>query len=340
MTKDVVIIAEAGVNHNAELETAKEMIIVAKQAGADYVKFQTEIPDLVVSFFAPKAGYQIANTSANESQLDMCRALALPFDDFRTLKTCCDENGISFLSSPFDLPSVDFLNMLEMDFWKIPSGEITNLPYLRRIAATKKPVVLSSGMSTLEEIEVAIEVLLRGGVPAIDDIIVLHCNTQYPTPIADVNLLAMVAMRDKLGVKVGYSDHTSGIEISIAAAALGANVIEKHFTLDRTLPGPDHKASLEPDELFTMVQAVRNVSLALGDGRKRVTKSERPNLSVARKSIVAMRAIAAGELLHEDNLAVKRPGDGISPMRWDDILGRRAHRDYAADELLDGSEMD
>lgn len=332
--KKTIIIAEAGVNHNGNYEMALKMIDEAKAAGADYVKFQTAKPELVISTFAPKAEYQKETTGNGESQLEMCKAIHLPLTDYKPLKEYCDKVGIGFMSTPFDLVSIDVLEPLDMDYCKIPSGEITNLPYLRAIAAKGRKVIISTGMSELPEIEEALQVLENGGLKR-SDIIVLHCNTEYPTPMRDVNLRAMLDIRDRLGVAVGYSDHTNGIEVPIAAVALGAEVIEKHFTLDKTLPGPDHKASLEPQELKAMVDAIRNIESALGDGKKKVTDSERPNIIVARKSIVAARAIKAGEVYTEENVTVKRPGNGISPMKWDDVLGKTAPRDFEYDELIE-----
>lgn len=332
--KKTIIIAEAGVNHNGNYEMALKMIDEAKAAGADYVKFQTAKPELVISTFAPKAEYQKETTGNGESQLEMCKAIHLPLTDYKPLKEYCDKVGIGFMSTPFDLVSIDVLEPLDMDYYKIPSGEITNLPYLRAIAAKGRKVIISTGMSELPEIEEALQVLENGGLKR-SDIIVLHCNTEYPTPMRDVNLRAMLDIRDRLGVAVGYSDHTNGIEVPIAAVALGAEVIEKHFTLDKTLPGPDHKASLEPQELKAMVDAIRNIEAALGDGKKKVTDSERPNIIVARKSIVAARPIKAGEVYTEENITVKRPGNGISPMKWDDVLGKTAPRDFEYDELIE-----
>lgn len=329
-----IIIAEAGVNHNGDLQMAREMVRVAKEAGADYVKFQTAVPELVISTFAPKAEYQKETTGAGQSQLDMCRAIHLPLSDYAGLKAYCDEVGIGFMSTPFDLVSIDCLAPLGMNYWKIPSGEITNLPYLRKIASKGGRVILSTGMSTLPEVECAVDILERGGIPR-PDIILLHCTTQYPTPFDAVNLRAMDSLR-RIGCGgVGYSDHTVGITVPVAAVALGACVIEKHFTLDRTLPGPDHRASLEPHELAVMVRAIRAVELSLGSGEKRVADAEAPNIAVARKSIVAARAIRCGEILTEENITVKRPGNGISPMLWDRVLGTTARRDYEADELID-----
>lgn len=329
----IIIIAEAGVNHNGSLERAREMVKAAARSGADYVKFQTAVPELVISSIAPKAEYQKETTGAEESQLEMCKAIHLPLSDYKELKELCEEEGIGFMSTPFDLVSVDLLADLGQDWFKIPSGEITNLPYLRKVAATGTPVIMSTGMSMPEEIEAALKVLTGSGLKK-EDIILLHCNTEYPTPMADVNLLAMKEMARRFGVRTGYSDHTQGIEVPIAAAALGACVIEKHFTLDRNLPGPDHKASLEPQELAAMVRAVRNVEQALGTGEKKVSASEAKNKPIARKSIVAARYIKAGEVFTEENLAVKRPGDGISPMLWDEVLGQVAKRDFPYDTLI------
>lgn len=332
--KKVIIIAEAGVNHNGSYELAIKMVDEAKRAGADYVKFQTAKPELVISTFAPKAEYQKETTGTAESQLEMCKAIHLPLTDYKPLKEYCDKVGIGFMSTPFDLVSIDVLEPLDMDYYKIPSGEITNLPYLRKIASKHRPVILSTGMCEVEEVEAALQVLEQGGVKR-SDVIVLHCNTEYPTPMADVNLRAMDDLRRSLGVEVGYSDHTKGIEVPIAAVALGATVIEKHFTLDKTMEGPDHKASLEPDELKAMVDAIRNIEQALGDGHKHVSPSERKNMDIARKSIVAARDIRKGEVLTEENITTKRPGNGISPMRWDSVIGTTAIRDFGYDELIE-----
>ncbi len=328
----ILIIAEAGVNHNGSLAMAKQLAGVAKAAGADIVKFQTAKPELVISRFAEKAEYQKAETGEAESQLEMCKRIHLTFDEHAQLKEYCDSIGIAYLSTPFDLDSIDFLQQLGTPMWKVPSGEITNLPYLEKIAATKKPVILSTGMSMISEIEDALTILEDGGAGPIT---LLHCNTEYPTPIEDANLLAMQDPREQFGLPVGYSDHTAGIEADIAAAALGAVVIEKHFTLDKALPGPDHKASLSPEELTAMVAAVRKTELALGDGRKHVTESEAKNKPIARKSILAKRDIKKGETFTPENLTVKRPGDGISPMRWYDVLGKTAKRDFAEDEKIE-----
>lgn len=330
----MIIIAEAGVNHNGDYRLAEKMIEVAAGAGADYVKFQTAVPDLVISSIAPKAAYQEETTGAGESQLEMCRAIHLPLSAYESLARKCRECGIGFMSTPFDLVSVDLLAGLGMDYWKIPSGEITNLPYLRRIAAYGGKVILSTGMSQLHEIERAVEVLTAGKITR-DDITLLHCNTQYPTPMCDVNLRAMRSLETLGCHAVGYSDHTVGIEIPVAAVAMGARVIEKHFTLDKSMKGPDHRASLDPGELREMVRAIRNVEAALGDGVKRVSPSEKPNIEVARKSIVASRPIKRGELLTEDNVTVKRPGSGLSPMEWDSVIGTRAVRDFGYDSLIE-----
>ena len=330
----VVIIAEAGVNHNGSFEMACRLADEAKRAGADYVKFQTGIPENVISVRAEQAEYQKHNTGTSESQLDMVRKIMLRPDDFKSLKEYCDSIGIRFLSTPFDLDSIDILKPLEMDLWKIPSGEITNLPYLRKIASMGQPVVMSTGMSRLGEVDDAVGVLLDGGL-TLDMITLLHCNTEYPTPYTDVNLRAMLALRDAIGCRVGYSDHTLGIEVPVAAVAMGAEVIEKHFTLDKTLPGPDHVASLEPAELKAMVSAIRHTEAVLGSGRKDVSPSERKNIAIARKSIIAARPISKGERFSHDNLTVKRPGNGISPMLWDTVVGLEAPRDFEPDELIE-----
>lgn len=327
-----LVIAEAGVNYNGSFELACRMVDKAKEAGADIVKFQTAKPENLMSRFAKKATYQKASTGADETQLEMIRNLLLSFEEFVPLKEYCEKIGIGFLSTPFDNESIDFLDRLGCDFWKIPSGEITNYPYIVQIAKTKKPVILSTGMSTVEEISEAMDVLKEYGCPRIS---LLHCNTQYPTPFADVNLRAMLTLKKTFSVAVGYSDHTLGIEVPVAAVAMGAEIIEKHFTLDRKMEGPDQKASLEPDELKAMVLAVRNIERALGDGEKRVTDSERENKAVARKSIIAARNIMQGELLTEENITTKRPGNGISPMRWKEVLGTEAIRDFVEDELIE-----
>lgn len=332
--KKVIIIAEAGVNHNGDYEIAKQLALKAKEAGADYVKFQTGIPENVISRYADMAEYQKVNIGHTESQLDMVRKIMLDKNAFAPLKQYCDEIGIKFISTPFDLVSIDVLRPLKMDFWKIPSGEITNFPYLKKIAQLREPVIMSTGMSEMDEIESAINVLCSNGLTK-DQITLLHCNTEYPTPMQDVNLKAMEQMRERFGVAVGYSDHTKGIEVPIAAVAMGAEVVEKHFTLDKTLPGPDHKASLEPNELKQMVDAIRNIEQALGDGQKHVSNSERKNIAIARKSIIAARDIKRGETLTEENLTTKRPGNGISPMRWNEVIGTKAIRGFKEDELIE-----
>lgn len=332
--RHVTVIAEAGVNHNGDIELARQMVVAAKQAGADYVKFQTAIPELVISTYAPKAEYQKITTGADESQLEMCRKIHLPLSDYAGLKAYCDEVGIGFMSTPFDLVSIDCLAELGMDYWKIPSGEITNLPYLRKIASYGDRVILSTGMSTLDEVENAVKILESNGTGR-ENIILLHCTTQYPTPFGAVNLRAMEALTTLGCASVGYSDHTQGIAVPVAAVALGASVIEKHFTLDRSLPGPDQTASLEPDELRQMVDEIRQVELALGDGEKKVAEVERPNIEVARKSIVATKFIRKGDVLSEDNLTVKRPGSGVSPMLWDSVIGTIAVADFLPDQPIE-----
>ena len=329
-----LVIAEAGVNHNGDLERARDMVRAAAEAGADIVKFQTFDASKLLTDAAPKAAYQLAHTDAGESQLDMVRMLQLSADDHHVLVDTCREHGIRFLSTAFDLDSLDFLNRLGIDRVKVPSGEITNLPYLRRIAQLGKPVLLSTGMANLGEIEAAVEVLESNGADR-SQITILQCTTEYPAPDAEVNLRAMVMLRSAFRTPVGYSDHSTGIEIPLAAVALGAVVIEKHFTLNRTLPGPDHQASLEPSELAKMVKGIRRVEVALGDGIKRPSASERRNLPIARRSIVAATHIRAGEPFTESNLTTKRPGTGLSPMRWDLLLGRLATRDYVPDDLID-----
>ncbi len=327
----VCIIAEVGVNHNGNIELAKNMIVEAKRCGADIVKFQTAKLEMFVTRNAEKADYQKQTTDSKESQYNMLKKLTLSFEQFVMLDNYCKENDITFLSTPFDVASIDFLNQLEMPFWKIPSGEITNFPYLIRIASTHKPIVLSTGMSTIDEIQAAINVLQDNGSDAIT---LLHCTTEYPAPYLDVNLKAMETLRSKFNVAVGYSDHTKGIEIPVAAVAMGATIIEKHFTLDRNMEGPDHKASLEPDEFASMVKAIRNVELAIGDGEKKPAESEKKNIAIARKSIVAACKINKGEVFTEDNITTKRPGNGISPMQWVEVLGGRAVKDFEEDELI------
>lgn len=333
-----VIIAEAGVNHGGSLATAIEMVHAAAEAGADYVKFQTFKASNLVTATADRANYQKENCGTDETQLQMLKHLELTAADFNRLSSECAVCGIGFLSTPFDLESVDTLAPLGMHYWKIPSGEITNLPLLRKIGALGQHVIMSTGMSTLDEVEAAVALLESSGTPR-KQITLLHCNTQYPTDPGDVNLRAMDSLRLLGCASVGYSDHTRGIDIPLAAAALGASVIEKHFTLDRNLPGPDHKASLEPHELKQMVQGIRNITAALGSAQKCVTDSEQPNKTVARKSIVAARAISVGELFSDENLTAKRPGNGISPMLWQSLIGRPASKAYARDELIDKAEL-
>jgi N,N'-diacetyllegionaminate synthase len=328
-----LIIAEAGVNHNGDMALARQLIEVAAQAGADMVKFQTFSADRLVTMSAGKADYQKRTTDGAESQHAMIRRLELTHAMHEELIAHCRLRGITFFSTGFDQESVDMLAGFGFDRFKIPSGEITNLPYLRHVGGYRKPVILSTGMATVEEIGAALEVLAQAGTPR-ERITVLHCNTEYPTPMADVNLRAMLTLGDLFGVAVGYSDHTLGIEVPIAAVTLGATVIEKHFTLDRNMPGPDHKASLEPAELAAMVTAIRNIEQALGDGIKRPSASEEKNKPIARKSLVARCAIRAGERFSEANLTVKRPGTGISPMRWNEVVGLAAPRDFAPDELI------
>lgn len=327
-----IIIAEAGVNHNGIFDNALQMVEAAKQAGADYIKFQTFKADCLVTPAGETAEYQKNNCNA-DSQLEMLRSLELSFDDFETIAMYCKELEIGFLSTPFDKESIEFLASLGVDFMKIPSGEITNLPYLRAIAATGIPAIISTGMSTTDDIAKALDVFFKAGYSS-DKLTLLHCNTEYPTPLADVNLKAMVSMRDMFRVPTGYSDHTAGIEVSVAATALGAAVIEKHFTLSRTLSGPDHAASLEPDELAKMIKAIRNVSIALGSSEKHVTDSERKNQIIARKSIVAARDIRSGEIFNEENLTTKRPATGLSPMLWDEVVGTKATKDFPKDSLI------
>ncbi|PJZ58136.1 N-acetylneuraminate synthase [Leptospira barantonii] len=329
-----LIIAEAGVNHNGDINLALKLIDAASDAGADVVKFQTFEAKRLATKSAKKADYQSATTGSEESQFEMLKKLELSKKDHEILIQRCNEKKIEFFSTAFDLQSLSFLEGLNLSRYKIPSGEITNLPYIRKIGASGRPIILSSGMSTLAEIESAIFVLEKAGTKR-ENITVLHCNTEYPTPFSDVNLLAMRSIADSFKVKVGYSDHTSGIEVSIAAVALGASVIEKHFTLDRTLPGPDHKASLEPEELKTMIRSIRNIEQSLGDGIKRPSQSESKNISIARKSLVAAQPIRSGEIFSYENLTTKRPGNGISPMRLDEIVGLKAHRDFTEDELID-----
>lgn len=334
MSNKTIIIAEAGVNHNGDLELARKLVDAAADAGVDYVKFQTFKAEKIASKHAQKAQYQADNTGEGGSQLDMLKKLELDEEAHRELIQYCNEKGIRFLSTAFDLDSIDLLKKFSISLGKIPSGELTNLPYLRKMARSFEEIILSTGMSDISEIGDALQVLLDSGMSR-EKISILHCNTQYPTPMEDVNLNALHTIRDTFRVHVGYSDHTLGIEVPIAAVALGAVVIEKHFTLDKELPGPDHKASLDPGELKEMVRCIRNIEKAMGSAVKGISSSESANRAVARKSIVASRRILAGELLTEENLEVKRPGTGISPMKWDSVVGTRARRDFEEDELIE-----
>lgn len=329
---EILIIAEAGVNHNGDINIAKKMIDVAQKCGADVIKFQTSIPECLVSSNAPKADYQIQTTGKDESQLDMIKKLVLSFEETEELKKYCDKVGITFLSTPFDIPSIHFLNKLKMPFWKIPSGEITNYPYLVEIGKTGGDIVMSTGMATIKEIGEAMYVLKENGC---GEITLLQCCTAYPAKFDEVNLKGMLALKDEFRVAVGYSDHTLGIEVAIAAAALGARMIEKHFTLDRKMDGPDQKASIEPDELKKMVTSIRNVEKSLGKREKLVNEVEMLNRVAARKSIVALCNIKKGEIFTEENITTKRPGNGICPMRWNEIIGKRASRDFVEDENIE-----
>ncbi|WP_326984852.1 N-acetylneuraminate synthase [Chryseobacterium sp. MYb264] len=333
--KKVVIIAEAGVNHNGNLDNAFKLIDAAVDAGVDYVKFQTFKSENLVSKSAKKADYQIQNTgNTTDSQYQMLKKLELSSEQHELLIEYCKKKNINFFSTAFDLDSLEYLKEIELKLVKIPSGEITNLPYLRKAAKLFKKVILSTGMCTMEDISAAIEIFLAEGISK-EDITILHCNTEYPTPMTDVNLKAMLTIQQKFGTDIGYSDHTLGIEVPIAAVALGALVIEKHFTLDNTLDGPDHAASLEPGELKAMVEAIRNIEKAIsGDGIKKPSPSEMKNIEIARKSIVASKFIKKGEIFTEENLAIKRPGSGISPMEWDRVIGRKALIDYSTDDLI------
>lgn len=330
----VIIIAEAGVNHNGSIENAKLLIDAAFNAGVDYVKFQTYIAENLVSQTATKAAYQKKNSIVeDETQFTMLKKLELTKGQHLELITYCKEKNIKFFSTAFDLESIDFLYTLNLGLWKIPSGEITNYPYLKKIADYKQPVIISTGMSNIEDVRSAVNLFMTNGLRK-DDITILHCNTEYPTPMEDVNLKAMLTLKDEFGVRVGYSDHTLGVEVPIAAVALGASVIEKHFTLDRNMDGPDHKASLEPNELIEMVKSIRNIEKALGNGLKTVSQSEQKNIVVAHKSIVASTVIAKGELFTTSNLTVKRPGTGLSPMKWIDVLGKKAKKTFQPDDLI------
>ncbi len=329
----VFIIAEAGVNHNGSIDLAKQLIDVAVTAGADAVKFQTFKAESLVSKTASKADYQKETTDQQESQYDMIKKLELDLNTHHKLIEYCNSKSILFLSTPFDLDSIELLNDLKLSIFKIPSGEITNLPYLRKIGNLNKEIILSTGMANMSEIKDALNVLIKAGTLK-ENITILHANTMYPTPMCDVNLNAMVTIGNTFDVTYGYSDHTLGIEVDIAAVAMGASVIEKHFTLDNTMEGPDHKASLEPDELKNMVTSIRNIELAMGSYIKQPSPSETPNIEVARKSIVASSSIKKGELLTEDNLSIKRPGNGLSPMQWDKVVGSVATKDYIEDDLI------
>ena len=333
--KHTLIIAEAGVNHNGSLDLAKQLVDKAVEAGVDYIKFQTFKTEKLVAKSAQMASYQKRNIGTEDnSQFAMLKKLELTPAQHEELVAYCREKGIKFFSTAFDLDSIDYLHSLDLGLWKIPSGEITNYPYIKKIAQYGEPIIISTGMCEMSDIEAAVKAIKANqSKPA--PITILHCNTEYPTPFQDVNLKAMDSIREKFGVEVGYSDHTKGIEVPIAAVALGATVIEKHFTLDRNMEGPDHKASLEPDELKAMVSAIRNIEQALGDGVKKVTASEKGNIAVARKSIVASRDIKQGETLSEENLTVKRPGTGINPMRWEEVIGQKAIRDFREEELIE-----
>jgi N,N'-diacetyllegionaminate synthase len=331
MIMSVYIIAEAGVNHNGSIENAKKLIDAAVSAGADSVKFQTFIAENLVTENVGKAEYQKQEAGSDESQLKMLKKLELSFDEFKELQSYCEDKSIDFLSTAFDFDSIDFLNDIGIKKWKVPSGDITNLPFLVKIARTQKPVILSTGMSDMTEIREAINILKQHGT---EDLTVLHCTSEYPAPYKEVNLKAMNSIAEAFGVEVGYSDHTKGIEIPVAAVAMGAQIIEKHFTLDNNMEGPDHKASLEPSELKKMVSSIRNVELAMGTGEKKPVPSEEKNKMLVRKSIIASRKIEKGELFTEKNLTVKRPGTGVSPMKWFEILGRNSTKNYIKDELI------
>ena len=330
----VFIIAEAGVNHNGSIDKALDMIQVAKDAKADAIKFQTAVPELVMTKYAGKAEYQMQTTDVNETQLEMAKKIHLPLTAYEKLKSECDRLDIEFMSTAFDQASIEILSKLELKRVKIPSGEITNLPYLCQVGSMGKPVIMSTGMAKLDEIKAAMDILLKTGVEK-DNLTIMHCNTAYPTPIEDVNLQAMLTIRDKLDVAIGYSDHTLGLQIPIAAVAMGATVIEKHFTLDRTLPGPDHAASLEPNDLKLMIASIRNIEKAMGDGIKIPSKSELSNIPIIRKSIVAKTIIKVGDLFSENNITVKRPGEGLSPMVWNKVIGKHAKKDFMPDELIE-----
>jgi N,N'-diacetyllegionaminate synthase len=331
--QSTIIIAEAGVNHNGSLKLAKKLISIAAEAKADYVKFQTFKAETLITQIADKAKYQKELTNIDESQFEMIKKLELDITAHKQLIDYCKTKDVQFLSTAFDHDSIELLAELNIPLFKIPSGEITNLPYLRHIGKMGKPIIISTGMSTMDEVSNALNILVDSGAEK-EQITILHCNTEYPTPMKDVNLKAMLTIKYELGVNIGYSDHTLGIEVPIAAVAMGANVIEKHFTLDRNMSGPDHRASLEPSELSAMVMAIRNIEKAMGGGEKKPSLSERKNISVARKSIVALKPIKKGELFTEENLTVKRPGTGISPMEWDALIGKAASSDYEIEDLI------
>lgn len=330
--KRVYIIAEAGVNHNGDVELAKQMVLKAKEVGADAIKFQTFITENLVTKYAEKAQYQKTALDLTQTQYQMLKKMELTYENFREIKMLCESVHIDFLSTPFDQVSIDWLERLGIACYKISSGDITNYPYLVNIAKTHKPVILSTGMSTLKEVEEAVQTLERYGSP---NIILLHCNSQYPTSVEDANLKSIKTLKEKFQKQVGYSDHTLGIEVPVAAVAMGAQVIEKHFTLDKTMEGPDHKVSLEPEEFLKMVRAIRNVEVAIGDGVKQPTASEMMNIVASRKSIVASRKIKKDEIFNENNITTKRPGNGMSPMKWSKIIGKSASRDFEEDEMIE-----
>ncbi len=330
---NTIIIAEAGVNHNGDINLGKNLIDVAVEAKADYVKFQTFNADALVSVNAEKAEYQKIQTDNNESHHEMLKNLQLSREDHLELIRYCNIKKIKFLSTPFDIDSINFLSQFDLDYFKIPSGEINNYPYLKHIATFNKPIILSTGMSSLNDIEDAVGILIQNGVDK-SSLSILHCNTEYPTPFNDVNLLAMLTIRDRFEVNVGYSDHTKGFEVSIAAVALGASIIEKHFTLDNKLPGPDHAASLEPAELKIMVKKIRNIEKSLGNGVKKPSLSEQKNISIARKSIIAKMEIKKGEVFSDKNITTKRPGQGLSPMKWNDVIGKVSRYDFQIDDFI------
>ena len=331
--KKVILIAEAGPNHNGKIQLAYKLIDLAKKCGADFIKFQTSIPEMHISKFAQKAKYQIKNTKKGGGQLEMSKKISLTYDEFKKIKRYCKSKKIEFLSTPFDLKSIDFLKSLKMKYFKIPSGEITNLPYLNKVGKLKKKVILSTGMANMKEIGKALKVLTLNGTNK-KNITVMQCNTEYPTPIKDVNLRAMLTIKKKFKVNIGYSDHTEGIEASLAAVALGAQIIEKHFTLNKNFIGPDHKASITGNELKSLAQGIKKVNLALGNKEKKITSSEKKNLTIARNSLVAAKNIKKGEKFTELNLAVKRPGSGISPMKLFQIVGKIAKKNFVQDELI------